>query len=175
MKKYLLIVLATLSLTACANSNQDVKTNTLDYNGNMKTSNNPVMLNVDLPVKKLAINSMNGAREFEVEVASTDAQRKIGLMNRKSIDDNKGMLFIFGTSGYMNFWMKNTLIPLDIVFIDSSGYIKHIAHDAKPCTAANDKDCPLYNSNAQVKYVLELKAGMTDKLDIKEGDRATWI
>lgn len=175
MRKYLLVVLASLALTACANSNQDVKTNTLDYTGSMKTTNNPVVLNNDLPVKKLAINSSAGVREFEVEVASTDAQRKIGLMNRKSIDENKGMLFIFDSSGYVNFWMKNTLIPLDIVFIDSSGYIKHIAHDAKPCTSSNDRDCPLYNSAAPVKYVLELKATMTDKLDIKEGDRATWI
>lgn len=112
---------------------------------------------------------------MEVEIAATEAQRQVGLMNRTALDENKGMLFIFQSEGYMNFWMKNTLIPLDMLFIDSTGHISHIVHDARPCTAALDQDCPKYNSAASVKYVLEINAGLAQQWQLGEGDRVTWL
>jgi len=176
MKKYLILIASMLILTACASTPaNDAKTNSLGYTADVNKGSNPIMLNTDLPVKKFVIASSNGSHKFQVEIASTDAQRKVGLMNRKSLDDDKGMLFIFQSSGVVNFWMKNTLIALDIVYIDSNGYIKHISKNAQPCTAANDHDCPLYNSEKDVQYVLELKGGITDKLGVKDGDRATWM
>lgn len=176
MRKYLILIASMLILTACANAPaNDVKTNSLGYTGDVNKGSNPVIMNTNLPVKKLVIASANGQHEFQVEIASTDAQRKVGLMNRKSLDDDKGMLFIFQSSGIVNFWMKNTLIPLDMVFIDSNGFIKHIAKNAQPCTSVNDYDCVLYNSQLSVQYVLELKGGITDKLGVKVGDKATWL
>jgi uncharacterized membrane protein (UPF0127 family) len=169
MKKYLILIVPMLILTACAGAPvSNVKTDSLSYTDG---ENNSVVMNANLPVKKLAIVSANGEHDFHVEIAADDAQRKIGLMNRTSLDDDKGMLFIFQSSGIVNFWMKNTLIPLDMVFIDSNGYIKHIARNAQPCTTDG---CVLYNSKLSVQYVLELKGEITDKLGVKEGDKAAW-
>lgn len=175
MRKYLILTVAMLMLPACATTNNDVKTNSLSYTGVVDKGSNPVIMNTNLPVKKLSISSGNSSNEFQVEIAATDAQRKVGLMNRKSLDENKGMLFIFQSSGLINFWMKNTLITLDMVFIDSNGYIKHIARNASPCTSSNDQDCPLYSSKVSAQYVLELKGGITDKLGVRVGDRVTWL
>lgn len=133
------------------------------------------MVNTGLPVEKLVIFSGDKHHMFDVEVANDDAQRKIGLMNRTSLDKNKGMLFIFQTEGYVNFWMKNTLIPLDMLFLDSRGYVKHIVHSAQPCTAASDSDCPKYNSEEKIKFVLELNGGIAKEYDIREGDKVSWL
>jgi len=132
------------------------------------------MINIGLPVKKMTITSGKNKHELTVEIASTDVTRKIGLMNRRSMDQDKGMLFKFDTQGYVYFWMKNTLFPLDMVFIDQNGIVKHVAHGAKPCTAVNDADCPKIPSTAPVKYVLEINSGVADKLPIKNGDQITW-
>lgn len=167
-----------LLLTGCtaAVPGTEIKTDSLDYkvdSGNTKNNHDPVMLNVDLPVGKLVITSGKNSQEFEVELASTAAQRQIGLMNRKSLDQQKGMLFLFESSGYVNFWMKDTLFPLDMLFIDEQGYIKHIAKNALPCLARDDRNCPLYNSEESVKYVLEVNAGTADKFGIKAGDKVS--
>jgi uncharacterized membrane protein (UPF0127 family) len=176
MKKYfLLLSLALISLTACANvPGQEMKTDSLDYQAN-GNQNNPVMINSGLPVQQLVITSGKKQHSFEVEIASTFAQRKIGLMNRRSMPEKSGMLFIFEEKGYVNFWMKDTLIPLDIIFIDDNNRIRHIAHSVQPCRAQRDSDCAKYNSQAQVKYVLEINAGLTEKLGIKDGDKVTWL
>ncbi len=135
----------------------------------------PVMINQDLPVKKVVITSGKDKNEFEVEVASTDAQRKIGLMHRKSLDERKGMLFIFQNQGYMNFWMKDTLIPLDMLFINQNGMIEHVAKNVQPCTSKDSRNCPTTNSVKPVKFVVEINAGMAEKLGIRAGDQVTWI
>jgi len=176
MRKYFVFIATMLVLTACASvPANDVKTNSLSYIGDVDKGGNPVTMNTNLPVKKLIIVSSKAQHEFQVEIASNDAQRKVGLMNRKSLDDDKGMLFVFQSSGIVNFWMKNTLIALDMVFIDSNGYIKHIERNVQPCTAVNSRDCSLYGSKQSVQFVLELKGGITDKIGVKEGDRATWL
>jgi hypothetical protein len=176
MKKALFLLTFTLLLSGCMSSNTDIKADTLAVTVDEAGRKAPGLINADLPVRKLVITtSANNRHEFEVELATTDQQRKVGLMNRKSLEDNKGMLFAFANKGFINFWMKNTLIPLDIIFMDEKGYIKHIARNAQPCKALRDADCPLYNSQFQVQYVLEVKGGKTDQLGIKEGDRATWL
>src|SRR5262249_28305863 len=79
----------------------------------------------------------------------------------------RGILFFFPQAGEYPFWMKNTLIPLDMIWIDEGKRIAHIAHDVPPCKA---DPCPNYPPNAHAKYVLELAAGVAAKHHLKDGD-----
>jgi uncharacterized membrane protein (UPF0127 family) len=102
-----------------------------------------------------------------VEIAADDDTRQQGLMFRDRLADDRGMIFFFAESGEYAFWMKNTLIPLDMIWIDEGRRIAHIAHDVPPCKA---DPCPSYPPNARAKYVLELAAGVAAKHHLKEGD-----
>lgn len=102
-----------------------------------------------------------------VEIADSPSERQQGLMFRTSLPENQGMLFIFEQPDPVAFWMKNTLIPLDIIFIDESKRVTDI-QTAQPCTA---DPCPLYEPPEPVLYVLELNAGYAEKNDIKVGDK----
>ncbi len=104
----------------------------------------------------------------KVELARTQEQLMFGLMNRTFLDNGSGMLFIFPDSKPRNFWMKNTLIPLDIIFFDENLTIVRI-HHAVPCKS---DPCRPYDSGYPVKFVLEVKAGMTGTHGLGEGDRA---
>ncbi|HLD96902.1 MAG TPA: DUF192 domain-containing protein [Candidatus Nanoarchaeia archaeon] len=101
------------------------------------------------------------------EVADTETKRQTGLMFRERMDENDGMLFIFPEPTVQSFWMKNTLIPLDIIFISDELAVVKIQH-ALPC--ANDP-CPLYGSEKPVKYVLEVNGNLTDTYGIEEGSK----
>jgi len=102
-----------------------------------------------------------------VEVASDDATREQGLMYRDHIAEDRGMIFLFPQVGEYPFWMKNTFIPLDMIWIDSDHRIVHIAHDVPPCKA---DPCPNYPPNAKAASVLELAAGVAAKHHLKDGD-----
>ena len=102
-----------------------------------------------------------------VEVVADDETRAQGLMFRDHLDDDKGMIFFFPESGEYPFWMKNTLIPLDMIWIDDARRIAHIAHDVPPCKA---DPCPSYPPNARSRYVLEVAAGVAAKHRLKDGD-----
>jgi len=91
------------------------------------------------------------------------------------MDDNKGMLFAFDSQGYVTFWMKDTLFPLDMLFIDQNGFVQHMAQNAQPCGNKADKDCPKISSEKPVKFVLEINASTIAKLGIRVGDKATWM
>lgn len=108
---------------------------------------------------------------FIVEVAETDDQRMQGLMYRESLPEGYGMYFIFEEEANRAFWMKNTLIPLDMIFIDAEGKIVHIQHDALPCTTLA---CPNYPSDYPSQYVLEVGGGETEKWNIDVGDTVTF-
>lgn len=98
------------------------------------------------------------------ECAVTLEERARGLMFREKIEPDQGMLFIFEEEGYHSFWMKNTLIPLDILWLDKDKRIVHIAENVPPCM----KDpCPSYRSPLPARYVLELKAGSAQKHGLK--------
>ena len=101
------------------------------------------------------------------EVVDNETARETGLMFRKSLGENNGMLFIFPKSSVQNFWMKNTLIPLDIIFISDELAVVKIQH-AVPC--ANDP-CALYSSEKPAKYVLEVNGNLTDTYGIEEGSK----
>jgi len=111
-------------------------------------------------------NSENKEYEFEVEVPLTKDGLRQGLMFRKSLEMNKGMLFQFSESAERTFWMKDTVIRLDMLFIDENFVIKRI-HHAIPC---EELPCAIYSSGAPVMFVLEINGGLTNELNIKEGD-----
>lgn len=102
-----------------------------------------------------------------VEVAANDETRQQGLMYRDQLAENRGMIFLFTQPGEYPFWMKNTLIPLDMIWLDAAHRIVHIAHDVPPCKA---DPCPSYPPNAQSSYVLETAAGVAARHKLKDGD-----
>ncbi len=102
-------------------------------------------------------------KEIRVEVARTPEERAVGLMGRKHLGKEEGMLFIFEEEGYHSFWMKDTLIPLSIAFIDREGRIVRIA-DMKPLTLAS------HPPPQPILYALEMNQGWFSKNGIKVGD-----
>ncbi len=102
--------------------------------------------------------------KIEVEVAANPTERMQGLMFRSEMDENKGMLFIFDTMEMQSFWMKNTIMPLDIMFIDDKGIINTIHRNTVPYS---EKSLP---SKGKSQFVVEVNAGFTQKHNINEGD-----
>lgn len=111
----------------------------------------------------------SGALPVYIDVADDPQERNRGLMFRKSLDYNSGMLFIFHDTANRSFWMKNTFIPLDMIFIDNDLRIVDIKKNVQPCVQENP--CPSYPSTGPAKYVLEVNAGFTEQNNIKVGDR----
>ncbi|WP_459850957.1 DUF192 domain-containing protein [Dongia sp. agr-C8] len=116
----------------------------------------------------LVIHAGGSAYKFEVEIVTTPETRSQGLMYRKAMAANAGMLFIYPGEQPVSFWMKNTLIPLDMLFLKADGSIAHIAHNAVPLD-----ETPI-DSGAAVKAVLEVNGGTAAALGIKEGDRVDY-
>ena len=115
---------------------------------------------------ELSIITSNGSRyNFLVEVARTEEEKKIGLMFRKTLAKNAGMLFLYKREALRLMWMKNTFIPLDILFIDKKGVIKRVVQRTVPHSLAT------ISSRQSVLAVLELRGGIASSLDIKKGDR----
>jgi uncharacterized protein len=105
---------------------------------------------------------------FVVEVVDTQAEREKGLMYRESLDRKAGMLFIFEEEGNYPFWMKNTLIPLDIIWIGSDG----IVVDIKTAVPCESDPCPITGHEGAALYVLEINAGLANELGIEIGQIA---
>lgn len=101
-----------------------------------------------------------------IELADSEQERQFGLMNRKELCDTCSMLFVFDDINYRSFWMENTYIPLDIIFIDETGKIVNISNNAVPLDTS-----VRYNSTAPAKYVLEVNAGFSKQFDLKPGDQ----
>lgn len=118
---------------------------------------------ISFPASMLTI----GARQFTVEEARTPVQQERGLMFRKNLPADHGMLFIFESPQPVQMWMKNTLIPLDMLFINKQGKIIYIAKNAIPESEA------VITAGVPVKAVLELAGGACEKQGIKTGDVIT--
>lgn len=103
---------------------------------------------------------------FQVEIAATEAQRARGLMYRERLEPGHGMLFIHDWFGPQAYWMKNTRIPLDILYFDEQRRLVSQHRDVLPCRT---RDCPVYPSGAPARYVLELNAGEAARLGVAEG------
>jgi uncharacterized protein len=108
-----------------------------------------------------------GGNEIGVELALTDEQRARGLMFRESLAPDRGMLFFFPYEDRWSFWMKNTMIPLDIIWIDRERRIAHIERQVPPCRS---DPCPSYAPDAAGYYVLELAGGRAAELNLQTGD-----
>jgi len=104
------------------------------------------------------------------ELAITPAQRTKGLMYRTRLAPDRGMLFTFAEPGYWTFWMKNTKMALDILWLDEQGIIVHIQH-AAPICKRQDNLCPRYRSTAPAISVLELGPGRAEKLSLTKGKK----
>jgi uncharacterized membrane protein (UPF0127 family) len=115
----------------------------------------------------LTIHSANGDHRFTVEVAATPQEQERGLMFRRAVAGDRGMIFPYDPQQEVAFWMKNTLIPLDIVFIRGDGTIVRITL-AKPLSLD-----PL-PSGEPIAAVLEIAGGRSAELGIREGDRVDW-
>ena len=109
---------------------------------------------------------------FDLELAQTKEQRKQGLMFREKLDSDKGMLFIYEKERIYPFWMKNTLIGLDIIWISKENQVVYISHNNQPC---QDNDCFSINPNKKAKYVLEINAGKAAEINLKIGDQAVFL
>lgn len=106
--------------------------------------------------------------KIDIQIANTEFDRQLGLMFRKSMGKNQGMLFVFPEARVQSFWMRNTLISLDMIFIDSNKTIISIQRNTK---VMSDQS---YSSTGPAKYVLEVDAGFSDKNNIKVGDKIDW-
>lgn len=121
-----------------------------------------------LPTIPLTIESPGGAHSFTVEVARSPAEQARGLMFRPSLAPDRGMLFPFPAPRQASFWMRNTLIPLDIIFIREDGTITNIARETEPYSLDS------YYSEGPVAAVLEIAGGRAAALGIEPGDRIRW-
>jgi len=116
----------------------------------------------------LTITSGGKVHKFTVEVAKTPEEQATGLMNRSDLAPDRGMVFPFDPPRGASFWMKNTLIPLDIIFVRSDGTIANIATNTVPLSLE-----PVF-SEGTVGAVLEIAGGRSDELGIKPGDKVAW-
>ena len=106
-------------------------------------------------------------QHFSIEIADNDATREHGLMDRESMPQDHGMLFVFQDDQPRAFWMKNCKFPQDMLFFDADRRLISVQHDVPACTA---DPCPPYSSGAPARYVLELNAGQARKLGVAPGD-----
>ena len=116
-------------------------------------------------VQPLEIATKSGVHVFSVEMATTEDEKQTGLMWRKELPDGKGMLFDFSPEQQISMWMKNTYIPLDMIFISADGRILRIAENTEPLSTR------IISSGGLAKGVLEVIAGTAQKYGIQPGDR----
>lgn len=116
-------------------------------------------------LEKLEIDTASGAHQFEVEIAQTDEEREKGLMFRRFMPADRGMLFDFKTEEPVSFWMKNTYIPLDMIFVSRAGIVTRIAAGAEPLSER------LIPSGEPCYGVLEVNAGVAAQIGLQPGDK----
>lgn len=117
-----------------------------------------------LPTEKIVIDSKTGPRAFIVEIAADAKSQQRGLMYRSHMDAGSGMLFDFHVPQYVNFWMENTLIPLDMLFVRQNGTIANIRENAVPFSRDN------IPSADEVRLVIEINGGLAKSLGIAAGE-----
>ena len=116
----------------------------------------------------LVLKTKSGEHRYTVEVAETNQERARGLMFRRSLPEEQGMIFLYDPPQHVGMWMRNTYIPLDMVFIAADGTVRHIASNAEPFSTE------IIESGGPVAAVLELNAGQAAKIGVKPGDRVVF-
>lgn len=152
-QKNILIIFVSLAVIVCAGI-------FLAYYVSHRSEHRGVV-NSGLPMETVSI----GGVLIDVEIASNDEQRELGLSNRASLAEGKGMLFVFDPPRDVGFWMKDMNFSLDMIFANTDGVILNIAHDVSPDTYPNQ----LFHSAGEVRYVLEVPAGYAEKEGIAVG------
>ncbi len=121
-----------------------------------------------LEKRPLTFITANGSHSITVEVADSDQERSTGLMFRRSIGDDEGMIFLYPQDETITMWMKNTYIPLDMIFIRSNGIIQRIEEHTEPFSES------IISSGDKVRAVIEMKAGSTKRLGLRSGDKVDY-
>ncbi len=116
----------------------------------------------------IVLKTATGDHSFNIEVMVTDQERALGLMFRRSLPENSGMLFIYDPPQQATMWMRNTFIPLDMVFISPDARVHRIEAHAEPFSET------LIPSEGEVAAVLELNAGEAEKIGLKQGDKVIY-
>lgn len=111
-----------------------------------------------------------GGKRFGVELALDNESRARGLMHRAYMADDHGMLFVHDYTEPLGYWMKNTLLSLDILYFDENRRLVTQQLDVPPCRSRSN-DCPVYPSSEPARYVLELNAGVARALNLQKGDQ----
>jgi hypothetical protein len=119
------------------------------------------------PASHATLDAELHGQRFTVELATDEASRVHGLMMRTTLAADHGMLFVFPDTAARGFWMKNTLIPLDILYFDADRRLVSMQLNVPPCKA---DPCPTYPSHAAARYVLELSAGTAHRIGAKMTD-----
>lgn len=149
---FILVCISFFMFLACkTESKREIKTETIAFKKEG-----------DLSIFKQDTDSI--VSNFDIEIADTEYETQTGLMYRSSMEKNQGMLFIFPEEAMHSFYMKNTEFPLDIIYIDANQKIASFQKNAEPF---NENSLP---SNAPVKYVLEINAGLSDQMGLEVGD-----
>lgn len=110
-------------------------------------------------------------QELVVEIADTHLSRSKGLMYREQLNENAGMLFIFEKPGKHSFWMWDTKISLDMIWIDSNKQVVYIQPNVPPCTESLKSRCTIYKPDQNALYVLEVNSGFVNEFNVQIGDR----
>lgn len=110
---------------------------------------------------------------IHAEVARDPATQRHGLMERRALAPDAGMLFLMPEERVQRFWMKDCYLPLDMIFADRAGHVVHVVHDARPCPAMRT-DCPTYSSERPAAVVLEVLAGTAERHRIAPGSWLWW-
>jgi uncharacterized protein len=113
----------------------------------------------------LVLHTDTGPHSFNIEIAKTQSEKMLGLMYRRSLPADAGMLFLYDRPQQVTFWMRNTYIPLDMVFIGADGRVQRIESHTEPFSLA------AIPSDGEVEAVLELNAGTADAIGLKAGDK----
>ena len=119
---------------------------------------------LDLPRVAVTVTTQTGDHTFDAQVADTPQTRSKGLMFRRDMPPREGMLFIFEQEQPLSFWMENTPLPLDLIFIRDDGSVRHVAKNAVPYSRAS------IPSRGSARFVLEVNAGVADEIGLKQGD-----
>jgi len=114
--------------------------------------------------------TLPNGKVIRAEVATRPADQQRGLMFRSSLDPDRGMLFVFPEPGPHPIWMYQTIIPLDILWLDAGRRVLHLAADTPPCPPENGRNCPSYGGAHTAHFVLELGAGVAAAQGLKVGD-----
>ncbi len=158
MKRLLLFSALTIFVAlGCKDAKKDRKVQTVEIS---------FTKNGELSLLKKDTDSL--IKSIDIEIADDEYKTQTGMMYRSGMEDNQGMLFIFPDSQVRNFYMKNTEIALDILFINSDKEIVSFQKDAQPYDATS------LPSGVPAQYVLEIKAGMANKWNLEVGDRIEW-